>query len=224
MKVLDVGCSTGHFLSALKNRVKERVGLELSREHADFIKSNLDFKVYSEPIESANVKEGPFDLVTAFQTLEHVEKPIDFLKGIARNLKSDGHLYLELPNIDDALLSVYCVTGYEDFYYREPHVSYFSKKTLGALLNKAGFEGKISTIQDYGLFNHLRWIFTNKPQDNFAPANSNPLSVKDKKLYSGLKKDLNDFAQRIDEEYKSILEKCGIGETLTFLGKKINAR
>lgn len=168
MKVLDVGCSTGHFLYALKDLVKERVGLELNKDHVEFIRNNLDFKIYSDPIETAAIAEDPFDLITSFQVLEHIDDPLGFLKGIARHLKPGGLLYLELPNINDVMLSGYQVSGYADFYYREPHVSYFSEATLGILLELAGFRGEMSTVQDYNFLNHLQWLFTGKPQDNFA--------------------------------------------------------
>ena len=53
MNVLDVGCSTGHFLAALKDHVGLRVGLEPSKDENEFVRAHLDFKVYSDPIESA---------------------------------------------------------------------------------------------------------------------------------------------------------------------------
>ena len=218
IKVLDVGCSTGHFLCALKGLVADRVGLELNKDHVNFIKKNLDFTVYSEPIENAILKEGPFDLITVLQVLEHIDNPMEFLSGVAKNLKSGGYLYLELPNIDDALLSIYHSQEYADFYYREPHVSYFSQKTLRFLLKRAGFKGKISTVQDYNFLNHLHWLFTGKPQDNFTLGVGDPILVKNNK--KGVAKDLNDFIKRADSTYKKILIKHELGENLAFLGQK----
>lgn len=221
MKVLDVGCSTGHFLHALSGLVKERIGLELNKEHVEFIRSNLDFKVYSDPIETVKITEGPFDLITSFQVLEHIDDPRSFLKSIAGYLKPDGLLYLELPNINDIMLSGYRISGYADFYYREPHVSYFSKDTLGALLEQAGFRGKISTAQDYNFLNHLHWKLTGKPQDNFTIGTGDPELIGEGCLEDSARKDLNDFIRSADGEYKNILIRHGLGESLTFLGKKI---
>ena len=221
VKVLDVGCSTGHFLAALRDKVGMRVGIELTKDAVGFIKKNLDFKVYSEPIDKVNIKEGPFDLVTSLQVLEHVDDPLLFLKSIKRNLKPRGYLYLELPNIDDVLLTCFRVKGYEDFYYREPHLSYFSADTLERLLRKAGFVGKIKTVQRYNFFNHLHWIQTNGPQSNFAIGNRIPwLIANNSGVLSDTKKDFNDFIEQADREYKRIVEKYGLGESLCFLGQK----
>lgn len=222
MKVLDVGCSTGQFLAALKGKIGLRVGIELSREDANFIKNNLDFKVYNEPIERLKLPEGPFDLITSLQVLEHVENPLEFLKKIGKHLKPNGLLYLELPNIDDAVLKYYQASGYANFYYREPHLSYFSKSTLNKLLDKAGFDGEIKTVQRYNFLNHVNWILTNAPQPTFMDGNRVPrlVSASGRDINPKVKKALNDFMAKADRDYKNILSKYGLGESLTFLGRK----
>lgn len=216
MRVLDVGCSAGQFLNALKGKVKTRVGLELSANEVSFIRKHLDFPVYNEPIQTAKIKEGPFDLVTALQVLEHVEEPVDFLKHLGTQLKKGGYLYLELPNLDDALVSTYCVPGYADFYYREPHLSYFSKKTLALALKKAGFRGRFKTVQRYSLMNHLHWALNGKPQPDFHTGNELPELARG----PGAAK-INAFIARTDKEYRKLIADLGLGESLTFLGKKI---
>ncbi len=220
MNVLDVGCSTGQFLSALKGKVAGRIGMELSEADVAFIRENLDFKVYSEPIEDAVIPEGPFDMVSALQVVEHVPDPVSFVQHLGKHLKPDGYLYLELPNIHDSMLDAYHIKGYENFYYREPHLSYFSEKTLGDLLAKAGFVGKIKTVQRYTFTNHLHWLLTGNPQDNFTLGNQEPILVTTDTVSPPVKQELNDFIRRVNREYIDLIEKHGMGESLTFLGKK----
>lgn len=219
--ILDVGCSAGFFLSSLKGKVKTRVGLELNPDDARFIKKNLDFKVYNKPLEEVGIEEGPFDIITSLQVLEHIEDPVSFLKNISKNLKPEGWLYLELPNINDILLSVFKEPSYSDFYYREPHVSYFSQETLRRVLDKAGFVGKIKTIQRYNFMNHLNWILCHKPQLNFNLGNDPAKLINEN---PGEKSepvdDLNSLIKKTDKDYKKIVVKYGLGETLCFLGKK----
>jgi len=132
-------------------------------------------------------------------------------------MKDDGTLYIELPNLDDVLLSLYDIPEYADFYYREPHLSYFSKKTLEDLVDKAGFEGVVGNVQRYNIFNHLQWQMNGSPQNNFTignretflEENNNPATAK-----------FNQFFKRMDEEYKALVEKNFLGESLTFTGKK----
>lgn len=216
-KILDVGCSTGHFLHSLRGKVKTRVGVELSRADVAFIRKNLDFPVYDKPIEALAIDEGPFDVITALQVLEHVEDPVNFLRNLGTHLKPGGHLYLELPNIDDILLTEYREKGYADFYYREPHLSYFSKATLKRALARAGFEGTIRTVQRYTLMNHIYWITAHAPQGNFDLGMTPKLVTRAK---TPAAKSLNAFIESADREYRALVGKLGLGESLVFTGKK----
>lgn len=219
--ILDIGCQTGHFLHALKGRIPTRIGLELNADDVAFIRETLDFPVYEKPIETAHITEAPFDLITAIQVLEHIENVDSFLEGIARNLKTGGHLYLEVPNIDDVLVSTFKNKTYEDFFYHEPHLNYFSVKTLGELLAKHGFSGELRTIQRYNVLNHLHWISAHGPQGDFTVGNQTPIlaerAPQDKTL---LADELNTFIQKADVEYKAILEKHNVGEVIIFLGTR----
>ena len=220
MSALDIGCSAGHFLQALKPHVGKRVGMELQKDAADFVQKKFRVNVYQEPIEAAHITEGPFDLITALQVVEHVEDLGPFLEGIARNLKPGGYFYIEVPNINDILLSGYHNAAFADFYFREPHVSYFSIKSLKKVLEKAGFKGTFKTVQRYNIINHLHWQLTNSPQGNFALGNSDPQLVTHPQAPAKAKKALNTFFRSVNDEYKKILIKHSIGENVTFLGKK----
>lgn len=94
--VLDVGCGSGQF--AEKINPKRYVGLEYSRKAIeDANKDNLE--VYSESIEIHSRKHPKFyDVVCAFQVLEHVPNPRDFIKSCIRTLKKNGKLIFSIPN------------------------------------------------------------------------------------------------------------------------------
>lgn len=218
MKVLDVGCSTGHLLAALKGKVKERVGVELNKREAAFVRRTQNITVYSEPIETVKIPEGPFDLVISSRVLEHVDDPLDFLKSIARHVKPGGYVYLEVPNAEDAMLTALGVREYADFSFREPHRWYFSPKTLKRLLAKAGFHGVVKTVQRYNVLNAMHWIMNGKPQGNFAIGNRVPVLAAEAKDHQPARRDLNEFIQSADASYKHILQKHGLGDALFFFG------
>lgn len=219
MKVLDVGCSTGHLLAALKGKVKTRVGVELNKKEAAFVRKMQKIQVYSEPIESVKISEGPFDLVVSARVLEHVDDPHIFLEAIARQLKPGGYVYLDIPNLDDALISLFKISGYADRYFREPHLSYFSPKTFGLLIKKAGFRGTIKTVQRYNFLNAMNWVQTGKPQDSFTIGNRVPQLPEGAFTHSRPARELNTFIKKADTQYKKILEKHGLGEALIFFGR-----
>lgn len=222
MKVLDVGCSAGHFLYVLRDYVQESIGIEYNKENAEFVNRELGIKTYTEPIEETDLSLEYFDLITAFQVLEHVDDPIQFLTTLSKYLKPDGYLYIEVPNINDALISMYNIESYCDFWYREPHIFYYSPKTLSTMLERSGFKGDISTIQRYNFVNQMNWILTGSPQESADIGMSKSILISSDSVDEQIKTEFNQWIQRIDEEYKQILNKYNLGESIIFIGKRLN--
>ncbi len=219
MRVLEVGCSAGHFLYAIKGFVKECVGIEFNENDARFVNQELGIKVHTSPIEETGLPEQHFDLIAVLQVLEHMEDPLGFLGTVSRYLKRGGYLCVEVPNVDEALLTVYDVPGYRTFYYKPPHIFYYSPKTLRMLLEKAGFRGEMKSVQRYNFVNHMNWVLTGKPQKRADVAMSTPVLVGADAASRAVKDELNQWFQRLDEEYKAILNKHQLGESVLFLGK-----
>ncbi|KKS14424.1 MAG: hypothetical protein A3I32_00605 [Candidatus Yanofskybacteria bacterium RIFCSPLOWO2_02_FULL_45_10] len=218
-RVLDIGSSTGHFLYAIKDKVKEVVGVELNLANAEFTRRELGIKVYDEPIEKLALSDEYFDLITVYHTFEHVVDPLLFLKIVRRYLKPNGHLFIEVPNTDDALMSIYQLKKFADFWFIEPHLFYYNPETLKKVLARGGFEGRISTTQAFSLYNHLNWLYTGQPQADWLTATTIP------RLPSGgshaeLKGEINKLLEKTDKQYRNLLNKNQVGSMLTFLGTK----
>ena len=219
MKVLEIGCSAGHFLKAVSPSVAECVGLEYNASDVEFVRNVLEFPVWSEPLEKTNCPFEYFDMVAMFQVFEHVADPVSFLAQVGRCLKKGGYLVIEVPNINDALLSVYDIPSYAEFYFREPHVFYYSLDTLKRMVKGCGFTGSASTTQRYNVLNHFSWLFTGKPQANSTIAMGAPqLPVKPDT--PGLQKALNVTMRGLDEVYREILIAYNRGESIFFIGQK----
>lgn len=219
-KVLEIGCSAGHFLYAMKKHVKECVGIEYNSEDAEFVSSELGIRSYTEPIENTDIPSQYFDLIAILQVLEHVADPLSFLSTVSRYLKRGGHLCVEVPNVQEVLLSVYSISSYKDFYFKEPHIFYYSPKTLEMVMDRAGFSGTMKTVQRYSLMNHMHWLFTGKPQKSAAQGMSPPVLVTDEGVSPNISGEFNEWFQRMDSEYKQLLVKYHLGESILFLGKK----
>ena len=97
--------------------------------------------------------------------LEHLLDPVSFLKDLKKLLNKHGKIIIEVPNIDDALISFYNIDEFKNFYFCSAHVSYFSEKTLMNCIKQAGLIGKISQVQRYDLYNHLHWLKYRIPQN-----------------------------------------------------------
>ncbi|MFA5779072.1 MAG: class I SAM-dependent methyltransferase [Elusimicrobiota bacterium] len=217
-KLLDVGCASGAFLHAVKSHVMECVGIEFNSANARFVEEVLGIKVYTKHIEYVDLPHESFDIITAFQVLEHIEDPVKFLVGINNLLKPGGIICIEVPNVQDVLLSVYNVKPYADFWFREPHIFNYSPKTLTMVLKKSGFVGKTKTIQLYNLINHLNWMLKGEPQQSMDIGMSKPVLAPS---HNAIADELNRWIAKVDREYKNILNKHELGESILFIGKKV---
>ena len=158
-RILEIGCASGYFLFEVKEHVKSVMGVELTKDYVEFARGKgLDVR------ESLNeVPDNSFDLVFMFHVLEHIDDPIHFLKELKEKLSPTGKLIIEVPNVDDVLVSVYKIKNHLDFYWEIAHNYYFSKHSLKCVLDQAGYQSVIFPLQRYDLSNHMYWMQFGKP-------------------------------------------------------------
>jgi SAM-dependent methyltransferase len=135
--LLDVGCALGHFLEIAKDDGWDVVGLDISSYAVKEI-AKKDIKAIANELSKAKFKTGCFDVVTIFQTIEHDSDPGGLLDEIYRILKPGGKLLLTTPDQEGMLPSFLGKRwhGWEI----EPHLYWFSRKSLKFVLDKAGFK------------------------------------------------------------------------------------
>jgi 2-polyprenyl-3-methyl-5-hydroxy-6-metoxy-1,4-benzoquinol methylase len=99
--VLDAGCGSGHFLTALRDAAPglRLVGSELDGSLLDDVRAK-GFETISGDFDSVARSPDRFDVVCAFQTLEHVEDPLAFLSAYLSLLRPNGELILSTPDQD----------------------------------------------------------------------------------------------------------------------------
>lgn len=97
-RVLDVGCFDGAFLASLPAPLAKD-GMEIMAAAAERAESRGVRIVARDFASLADVAAG-YDAITAFDVIEHVEDPLEFMKLIARALKPDGLLMLSTGNLD----------------------------------------------------------------------------------------------------------------------------
>ena len=157
--LLEIGCASGFFLDAVKDKVATVTGIELTKEYVQYVRERgIDVRESLDEI-----PDNTYDLIFMFHVLEHIDDPINFLKEVKKKLSQKGKLIIEVPNVDDVLVSVYKIKDHLDFYWEIAHNYYFSRKTLGKVLGSAGYRYEILPLQRYDLSNHMRWMLTGKP-------------------------------------------------------------
>jgi SAM-dependent methyltransferase len=98
--VLDAGCGAGYGCAVLARGAQRVVGLDRSDEalayaRANYAAANVEF-VQGDLLDLP-FPDGSFDVVCAFETIEHVEDAGVFLDELARVLRADGTLIVSTP-------------------------------------------------------------------------------------------------------------------------------
>jgi SAM-dependent methyltransferase len=97
--VLEIGCGLGHLTYALRKAGYEASAIDLSAEaveaaraaFGDFYRAGSVESLLSEPLMR-------FDAIVMVEVVEHLEAPLDVLKGSMRLLNPGGCLILTTPN------------------------------------------------------------------------------------------------------------------------------
>ena len=157
--VLDFGCGIGGFLSMAENSARMVAGVELETAlQSSFQQRKLN--VFS----NLNLVRGRYNVITAFHVIEHLANPKDTLMHLSDFLTEDGLMIVEVPNSNDALLTLYENRPFQDFTYWSQHLFLFNEKTITDLVRQSGLKIKwVKHIQRYPLSNHLYWLAKGKP-------------------------------------------------------------
>jgi SAM-dependent methyltransferase len=95
--ILEIGCGTGHNLPML-GEFGHVDALELDEEARAVAESRLGRSVMSAPLpELAGVPDRHYDLVGAFDVIEHIPDDAAALRSIAAKLKPRGKLVMTVP-------------------------------------------------------------------------------------------------------------------------------
>jgi len=158
-RVADFGCGAGIFLDLARGIASETLGVDPAEHFRDHLEqSGHQFFQHGDQIDAESV-----DVAVSFDTIEHLEMPVEFLKSIYRCLRSNGHLYLGVPNQKDFLKQI--VPAYLPFFYHKSHLFYFSVDTLVRLFEEAGFRDcRVQFVHKYDLMNLVVWARDSKGQ------------------------------------------------------------
>lgn len=124
---LDIGTGVGLFASLLQDAGAKVHGIEPQQVFREFAAEKYQLALMSELIDSPywqTEHKSYFDVVTLWDTLEHVNFPMETIQAAHRVLKPGGLLFLDTPSRDS-------------LYYRSSEWSYrFSSGTKPLLLNR----------------------------------------------------------------------------------------
>jgi len=136
--ILEIGSSTGAFLEAVKRSGLSRrlSGIEpcdACREYSRRFTEDVHADI------SQLTACHQFDMICMFYVFEHIRDPLSFLASCRRYLKKKGLFLIEVPHIQDPLMSLYDCGAFKDFYFQPMHPFVYSLKALRQVFSKSGF-------------------------------------------------------------------------------------
>ncbi|WP_336028360.1 class I SAM-dependent methyltransferase [Geodermatophilus sp. FMUSA9-8] len=135
-RLLEVGAGYGLFLDAARRAGWTTSGVELSRTGAQHAVDALDLDVFCGQLADAPLTPG-FDVVCAWDTVEHVPDPLDFWRTARSLMAEDGVVLFSTPYVS-SLPARLLGTRWWTLKPAE-HIWHFTPRTHAMVLARAGF-------------------------------------------------------------------------------------
>jgi len=143
---VDVGCGNGYLCSQLKKKISEVSGIDLSKTRIDSAKKRypgIEFvqgSIYDLPYE-----DNSRDLVTAVETIEHLENPVAAIKEMRRVSKKYVVITVPYKKRIREVLCPYCFKKHK----LDGHLHSFDEEKLERLCSESGL--KVKKIGRYSI-------------------------------------------------------------------------
>lgn len=135
-RLLDLGCASGHFLLAAAQAGFRVAGADLSEAAVEQVRARLGCPAWAGGLADLELDDR-FDVVTMWETIEHVADPGPVLGKVRTWLAPDGVLVIGTG--DNSSLASRAM-GRRWWYLNPPdHVVYYNARALEIVLGRHGF-------------------------------------------------------------------------------------
>ena len=139
-RVVDVGCGEGYGAAWLASRARSVIGVDVAPEAIAHARSSYQAAGLSFAVGDArqmDLPDGSADLVTCFETIEHVSNPGAVLDELARILAPAGILLVSTPDAAES-------DGQNPFHLHELTVAELARELDGRFTHRLMFGQRVS--------------------------------------------------------------------------------
>ena len=138
-RLLDVGCGAGFLLEVALEEGFEPQGIELSPIAIELAQPTVRSRITCGDVNTLLANgTSEFDVVTAFDIIEHTFDPPSFLDDVARVLAPGGLLVINTPDTGSWLRPL--MRGHWPMLQPDQHTFLFSRPAMRAMLMDRGYE------------------------------------------------------------------------------------
>jgi SAM-dependent methyltransferase len=156
--LFDVGAATGILLDLARRRGWEPAGIEPSSWAVEVAARKYRLDLVRGSLETAALPAGRYSAVTMIDFIEHTPLPFEALEKARLTLKPGGILVLVTPDIHSRAARI---AGRRWWHLRPAHVAFFSRRSLTALLGRAGFT--VIAEHRYAWTFSIHYLLSRKP-------------------------------------------------------------
>lgn len=155
--LLDVGCATGDFLARMRRHgLWELTGLEQDERAATLARQQYGLEIYIGHLDEVQLTQRRFDVVTMWDVIEHLPRPVASLQRIGEWLRPGGWLIIRTPDADSPYARAF--GRYWAGHDAPRHLVVFDRSSLTRLLTENGFQiERVWTLSGSHALTVLSW-------------------------------------------------------------------
>jgi len=141
-KILNIGAATGATTQML-SAYGEVVTVEYDKYCCDFLSEKLNINAINASMTDLPFNDNQFDLVCAFDVIEHIEDDAVALKEVNRVMNNGGNFFITVPAFN------FLWSNHDDVNH---HIRRYTNKTLNKVMNIAGLHASYASYFNFWLF------------------------------------------------------------------------
>ena len=157
-KLLDIGCAMGILLEEARRVGYRAKGIDISHDAVLYCRKKK-LQVFEGTLSSGvnKLQKKSFDVITAFEIIEHERDPFGMMRRVHTLLKNGGVAVLTTPNHDSYWRKI--MGKWWVGYHHPEHVTFWDPGSLRELFERAGFRD-IAIARDSPRPFPLSFVFT----------------------------------------------------------------